>query len=77
MDAVALLPTALLYAVAGWCIAGCILGLLGGFETIRRVAAGKQIRTWQTRLTLVLLTPVILLRAALWTAWEVTIGGAR
>jgi hypothetical protein len=71
------IPPLLAWLIAGWLLAGLFLGVLGGFAFVRRVDGGEQPKSWLYRMTLLVLYPVILLRAALWAMWEVMIGGAR
>jgi hypothetical protein len=63
------LLTALQFLLAGWVLAGIFLGLLGGFDLIRRTKAGEKQKTAAYWLTLSILYPVILLRAFLWALW--------
>ena len=65
--------------LAGWLAAAIVVGLTGGFNFIRRVELSNgQLRKTPTYwLTLVILYPIILLRAAIWATWETMKGGAR
>ena len=71
--------TALQFAIAAWLLAGGFLGLLGGFNFIRRVESSKghEPKTWAYWATLIVLCPIILLRAAIWAMWAVAKDGAR
>jgi hypothetical protein len=68
-----------LEALAAWLLASIFLGLAGGFKLIRRVESsnGQLPKTWLYWTTLIVLYPVILMRAAIWAMWEIMIGGAR
>ncbi len=65
--------------LAGWLAAAIVVGLTGGFNFIRRVelSNGREPKTPIYWLTLVILYPIILLRAAIWAMWETMKGGAR
>jgi len=65
--------------LAGWLAAAIVVGLTGGFNFIRRVelSNGREPNTPIYWLTLVILYPIILLRAAIWAMWETMKGGAR
>jgi hypothetical protein len=65
--------------IVGWLAAAILVGLTGGFNFIRRVELSNgQLRKTPTYwLTLIILYPIILLRAAIRAMWETTIGGAR
>jgi hypothetical protein len=65
--------------LAGWLAAAILVGLTGGFDFIRRVdlSNGPERKTPIYWLTLVILYPIILLRAAIWAMWETMKGGAR
>ena len=65
--------------LAGWLAAATIVGLTGGFNFIHRVelSNGQLAKTPTYWLTLVILYPIVLLRAAIWAMWETMKGGAR
>jgi hypothetical protein len=65
--------------LAGWLAAAILVGLTGGFDFIRRVdlSNGRERKTPIYWLTLIILYPIILLRAAIWAMWETMKGGAR
>jgi hypothetical protein len=65
--------------LAGWLAAAIIVGLTGGFNFIRRVelSNGQLRKTPIYWLTLIILYPIILLRAAIRAMWETMKGGAR
>jgi hypothetical protein len=65
--------------LAGWLAGALFVALMGGFTLIRRVESSNvQIaKTPIYWLTLIILYPIILLRAAAKAMWEVMIGGTR
>jgi hypothetical protein len=65
--------------ISGWLAAAIVVGLTGGFNFIRRVelSNGRERKTPIYWLTLIILYPIILLRAAIWAMWETMKGGAR
>ena len=73
------LITVLSPLIAGWLAAAILVGLTGGFSFIRRVelSNGQLRKTPIYWLTLIVLYPIILLRAGIWAMWETMKGGAR
>ena len=65
------------YGVAGWFLAGFIFACLGGFRVIREAEAAATPKTASYWLSLFVLYPVILARAAMIAAFEIMRGGAR
>ena len=62
---------------AAWLAAGVIRGVAGGFDLIRRVEINKEVKTAKYWVTLLIVYPIILIRAAIWAMWKTMIGGAR
>ena len=60
-----------------WLAAGMAVGTSGGFDLIRRIDLNKEPKTAKYWVTLLVIYPTILVRAALWAMWETVIGGAR
>jgi hypothetical protein len=62
---------------AAWLFLGAVLGLAGGFAIIRAVEMGLEPKSRAYWLALVLLYPIILLRALVLAALQTCTGGAR
>jgi hypothetical protein len=62
---------------AAWLVAGAVGGMAGGFELIRRIELNKEAKTAKYWVTLLVVYPIILIRAAIWAMRETMIGGAR
>jgi hypothetical protein len=66
-----------LFVAGAWLVAGVAVGMAGGFDLIRRTELNKEPKTAKYWLTLLIIYPTILVRAAIWAMWETMIGGAR
>jgi hypothetical protein len=60
-----------------WLVAAVAAGMAGGFDLIRHVELTKADKTPRYWLVLVVIYPMILVRAAILAFWQTMIGGAR
>jgi hypothetical protein len=66
-----------LFVGGAWLVAGVAVGMAGGFDLIRRIELSKELKTAKYWITLLVIYPTILVRAAFRAMLETITGGAR